>query len=154
MSLIQELREAKSALDYESNPKNHGSAPEHLQEKWKAQNRFDRALAALLEVCPVGKIFYPPMPEATAWVGSIEEGRQLMLEEPTDWTGTPLWDMEKVLQYARAFYAAQIGSPPLKEIGELLSHAMNVAASNGADSRSMPDEYVEIARWLCSLEKS
>jgi len=34
-------------------------------------------------------------------------------------------------------------------IGRLLADAMDVAVSNGADSRSMPDEYVSLAVWLC-----
>ena len=29
--------------------------------------------------------------------------------------------------------------------------AMDIAAANGADSRSMPDEYVEVAVWLCGI---
>lgn len=33
-------------------------------------------------------------------------------------------------------------------IGKLLADAMAVAAENGADSRSMPDEYVALAAWL------
>lgn len=36
-----------------------------------------------------------------------------------------------------------------KTISDLLTDAMNVAVRNGADSRSMPDEYVALAAWLC-----
>ena len=33
-------------------------------------------------------------------------------------------------------------------IGQLLADAMDKAVSNGANSVSMPDEYVELAAWL------
>lgn len=39
-------------------------------------------------------------------------------------------------------------------IEELLADAMNTAASNGADSRSMPDEYVELALWLSAAPQA
>ena len=39
-------------------------------------------------------------------------------------------------------------------IGKTLAAAMEVVASNGADSRSMPDEYVEVAAWLSSVKPS
>ncbi len=35
-------------------------------------------------------------------------------------------------------------------IGKLLADAMSVAVSNGANSVSMPDEYVELAAWLAA----
>lgn len=38
--------------------------------------------------------------------------------------------------------------PPLEAIGKLLADAMDQAVANGADSRSMPDDLVEIALWL------
>lgn len=42
---------------------------------------------------------------------------------------------------------------PLKEITTLLDEAMSRAVANGADSRSMPDEYVAIAHFTCYPEK-
>ena len=38
---------------------------------------------------------------------------------------------------------------PYEIIGKILTEVMDIAVSNGADSRSMPDEYVEVAAWLC-----
>jgi len=39
-------------------------------------------------------------------------------------------------------------SVPVEAIGKMLADAMAVAVSNGANSVSMPDEYVEVAVWL------
>lgn len=39
-------------------------------------------------------------------------------------------------------------SVPVEAIGKMLADAMAVAVSNGANSISMPDEYVEVAVWL------
>ena len=36
-------------------------------------------------------------------------------------------------------------------IEKILTEVMDIAAANGADSRSMPDEYVEVAAWLCGI---
>lgn len=41
-------------------------------------------------------------------------------------------------------------SAPVEAIGNLLAQAMDQAVANGANSVSMPDEYVEIAAWLAS----
>lgn len=41
--------------------------------------------------------------------------------------------------------------PPYGAIGKILTEVMDIAVSNGADSRSMPDEYVEVAAWLCGI---
>lgn len=38
---------------------------------------------------------------------------------------------------------------PKEAIAKILTEVMDIAVSNGADSRSMPDEYVEVASWLC-----
>lgn len=38
---------------------------------------------------------------------------------------------------------------PKEAISKILTEVMDIAVSNGADSRSMPDEYVEVAAWLC-----
>jgi len=40
---------------------------------------------------------------------------------------------------------------PVEAIGRLLEAAMNDAIKNGANSISMPDEYVEIAVWLAAI---
>lgn len=37
-------------------------------------------------------------------------------------------------------------------IGTILTQVMDLAAANGANSVSMPDEYVEVAAWLCGVE--
>ena len=42
--------------------------------------------------------------------------------------------------------------PPKEAIGKLLADAMDTAAANGANSISMPDEYVEVAAWLCGIK--
>jgi len=41
----------------------------------------------------------------------------------------------------------------MKEIDMLLTNAMDQAVANGADSRSMPNEYVAIAHFLCYPEQ-
>ena len=43
------------------------------------------------------------------------------------------------------------GHPPYVSIDKILTEVMDIAAANGADSRSMPDEYVEVAAWLCGI---
>ncbi len=40
---------------------------------------------------------------------------------------------------------------PKEAIAKILTAVMDLAVSNGADSRSMPDEYVEVAAWLCGI---
>ena len=40
---------------------------------------------------------------------------------------------------------------PKEAIAKILTDVMNIAVANGADSRSMPDEYVEVAAWLCGI---
>lgn len=40
---------------------------------------------------------------------------------------------------------------PKEAIAKILTEVMDIATSNGADSRSMPDEYVEVAAWLCGI---
>jgi len=42
-------------------------------------------------------------------------------------------------------------SVPVEAIGKMLADAMAVAVSNGANSVSMPDEYVEVAVWLTGM---
>lgn len=42
-------------------------------------------------------------------------------------------------------------SVPREAIEEMLTQLMDIAVSNGANSVSMPDEYVEVAAWLCGI---
>lgn len=42
---------------------------------------------------------------------------------------------------------------PMEAIGQMLAEVMQIASDNGADSRSMPDEYVAIAHFLCYPEE-
>lgn len=42
-------------------------------------------------------------------------------------------------------------SVPREAIAKMLTQLMDIAVANGADSRSMPDEYVEVAAWLCGI---
>ena len=44
--------------------------------------------------------------------------------------------------------AQPASSIPVEAIGKMLADVMAVAVSNGANSVSMPDEYVEVAVWL------
>ena len=44
-----------------------------------------------------------------------------------------------------------VPSAPREAIAKILTEVMNIAVANGADSRSMPDEYVEVAAWLCGV---
>ena len=46
---------------------------------------------------------------------------------------------------------AEIKTIPYGAIGNILTEVMDIATANGADSRSMPDEYVEVAAWLCGV---
>ena len=42
-------------------------------------------------------------------------------------------------------------SVPREAIEKMLTQLMDIAVSNGANSVSMPDEYVEVAAWLCGI---
>ena len=59
---------------------------------------------------------------------------------------------EKTLPMGAKLYALATAQPapsvPVEAIGKMLADAMAVAVSNGANSVSMPDEYVEVAVWL------
>ena len=59
---------------------------------------------------------------------------------------------EKTLPMGAKLYARTGAQPspsvPVEAIGKMLADAMVVAVSNGANSVSMPDEYVEVAVWL------
>ena len=52
---------------------------------------------------------------------------------------------------AKAKIEVMKGHPPYVSIDKILTEVMDIAAANGADSRSMPDEYVEVAAWLCGI---
>jgi len=54
---------------------------------------------------------------------------------------------------APAVDALTTGAVPIAEISALLNEAMARATENGADSRSMPDEYVAIALFTCYPER-
>lgn len=45
----------------------------------------------------------------------------------------------------------QAPSVPREAIEKMLTQLMDIAVSNGANSISMPDEYVEVAAWLCGI---
>lgn len=47
--------------------------------------------------------------------------------------------------------APTIPEPVMSAIGSLLEDGMAQAVANGANSVSMPDEYVEVAAWLCGI---
>lgn len=49
---------------------------------------------------------------------------------------------------ARVTGAQPAPSLPVEALGKMLADVMAVAVSNGANSVSMPDEYVEVAAWL------
>ena len=49
--------------------------------------------------------------------------------------------------------AKPMKSIPLDEIAQILNEVMEIAVSNGADSRSMPDEYVAVAHFVCYPEE-
>jgi hypothetical protein len=42
---------------------------------------------------------------------------------------------------------------PVELIGQILNEVMDIAVSNGANSVSMPDEYVEVAYFVCFPER-
>lgn len=48
-------------------------------------------------------------------------------------------------------YAQPAPSVPREAIEKMLTQLMDIAVSNGANSISMPDEYVEVAAWLCGI---
>jgi len=47
--------------------------------------------------------------------------------------------------------AQPLPSVPREAIEKMLTQLMDIAVSNGANSVSMPDEYVEVAAWLCGI---
>ena len=70
------------------------------------------------------------------------------------WSARPLNDFDSLplMRDGDRLYALPGAQDVPKEaIAKLLTEAMDIAVSNGADSRSMPDEYVEVAAWLCGI---
>ena len=55
-------------------------------------------------------------------------------------------------QLTEAYEAGKRDAVPAEAIGNILAEVMDIAVSNGANSISMPDEYVEVAVWLSGLE--
>lgn len=64
------------------------------------------------------------------------------------------WMLVDALQVSqkRDALAAELASVPKEAVERLLTEAMDQAARNGANSVSMPDDYVEIAAWLCNVK--
>lgn len=80
----------------------------------------------------------------------------------TDWARCGVEHYERCQNYpseyeVRTLYTAPPASAvdrdhiPVAAINSILTEVMDIAAANGADSRSMPDNYVEVAAWLCGL---
>lgn len=59
--------------------------------------------------------------------------------------------IESILSSLERLRDAEAQEPPRAAIGKILDEVMDLAVSNGADGRSMPDEYVEVAAWLCDI---
>ncbi len=77
---------------------------------------------------------------------------------PTAWTqeqeDTLVEAMSKAIARAEASLAEPqpgANSAPIEAIRRILTEVMDEAARNGAGSRSMPDDYVEVAAWLCGV---
>jgi len=45
-----------------------------------------------------------------------------------------------------------LADAPLAAINSILTEVMDIAVANGANSVSMPDEYVAVAAWLCGVK--
>lgn len=69
-----------------------------------------------------------------------------------DFMREPVADIDAKLRALNCARAGRASSQavPIDAIGKLLAEAMNAAVENGANSVSMPDEYVEIAVWLAT----
>ena len=60
--------------------------------------------------------------------------------------------LEEFRELVRGYVSGRGDMPaPLDAIGKTLNDAMGTAVSNGANSVSMPDHYVEVAAWLCGI---
>lgn len=60
-------------------------------------------------------------------------------------------DITKTLRGLLDDPATSLSPAALNTIVQWLNADIPLAAANGADSRSMPDEFVEIAGWLCGV---
>ena len=70
------------------------------------------------------------------------------------WSVAPLNDFDSLplMRDGDRLYALPgAQNVPKEAIAKILTEVMDIAVSNGADSRSMPDEYVEVAAWLCGI---
>jgi len=47
----------------------------------------------------------------------------------------------------------QLKPVPMGEIAQVVNEIMDICVANGADSRSMPDEYVAVAHFVCFPEE-
>ena len=78
-------------------------------------------------------------------------------QRPTDYLRESLDSIEQawieagLKQAALAEPQPDANSAPIEAIRRILTEVMDEAARNGAGSRSMPDDYVEVAAWLCGV---
>lgn len=73
---------------------------------------------------------------------ALREQQEINLSDPAE---------QKRLAAQWGYVPADARPAPLKAIWNILTEVMDIAVSNGANSRSMPDEYVEVAAWLCGV---
>lgn len=80
---------------------------------------------------------------------------------PINWTSLPpthrqalieSWNLQQDKIDALTAQLAKNAAAPVAAIDKVLNEVMAEAVSNGANSVSMPDEYVEIAGWLCDVK--
>ena len=72
-------------------------------------------------------------------------------EKIIDALGSKLSDVANERYALRIKIEEMKGCLPYGAIAKILTEVMDIATANGADSRSMPDEYVEVAAWLCGV---
>lgn len=59
----------------------------------------------------------------------------------------------EIYEYPEAlFTASQVFDIPLNEISQMLNELIKTAVDNGANSISMPDNLVIVAKWLMDIE--
>lgn len=131
-------------------------ADSEYQSHWKkadaTQNEFDRleedTRAAILTA---NSIAQPAPSFADAYQGAMEE--------------VAIWKRRALeAEDLNRKFIAEINGPthmgeptqhapsvPREAIDKMLTQLMDIAVSNGANSVSMPDEYVEVAAWLCGI---
>jgi hypothetical protein len=101
----------------------------------------------------------PPAPAPAAPVQSVPDGvweaLQRLIENGLMAGQASAEDARTVSAYRDRvrFMAAPAaaGVPPIAAIGSILNECIERAVANGANSISMPDEYVEIAAWLAGI---